>query len=331
MWQGGLVRRQQGHEGRSSARPQKVVGVMVVRNAAHLLGPVITFHRQMAGLDELLVVDNGSSDRTRQVLASVAAGDPGVRWREDSGSFRHGEILTDLARQAAADGATWVVPIDADEFWWTKVGPLRNVLVATPPEIGAWICPVVQFAQRRWVRHSHPAVLLTMTHVAQPHGRFDTAEDLVEAGEIGFVEMAYPEKVIVRASASVQFHDGSHSVAGFEGVGRPSTDIELLHAPLPSREALIARADHGRRVAAVRPDLRSGWHVRRWARLAGEGRLGSEWSANATRRGNLSLPNGRRHLARDFRLRQAAMVGITRRDRVLGPLRSMVGWPSATR
>jgi hypothetical protein len=304
----------------------KITAVMTVRNAADLLGAVIRHHRRAAGVDEVLVVDNDSADATPSLLERLAATDSAVRWRRDVGTFRHGEVLTELAREAADRGADWIVPVDADEFWWSRAGSLRATLLDTPDDVGAWICPVRQFVQRRRVLRSHPAALLTMTHAATPMGTPDTAEDLVTSGQIAFVEMDYPPKVVVRAGPDLEIHTGGHSVAGFEGVGRVSGDLEVLHAPLTSREALRRRAEHGRRVAAVRADLTSGWHVRRWARLADEGIIDEEWQANATRRGALDLPGGRRRdLVVDHRLREAARPGVSRADRVLGPLRSLTG------
>jgi hypothetical protein len=306
----------------------KVVGVMVVRNAADLLAAVIRHHRRAAGLDEVLIVDNDSTDATPAVLSRLSSADPGVRWRRELGPFRHAEILTGLAREAAERGASWVVPIDADEFWWSRTESLRHVLEATPADIGAWICPVQQFVQRQRVLHNHRAVLLSMTHLAPPRGEADMVEHLVETGEIAFVEMLYPPKVVVRASANLEIHTGSHTVAGFQGIGRPSEDLAVLHAPLPSREALRARAEHGRRVAATRKDLRSGWHARRWARLADEGIIDQEWRANATRGGAIELPGGvRRQLEYDERLRALALPGISWVDRILGPVRSITGQP----
>ena len=92
----------------------KLVGVMMVRNEADVLAINLRHHFGQ-GIDEFLIVDNGSSDGTDRILESFAE-DGRLRWVRDSGPYNQSGITTDLAREAGSLGADWVVPIDADEF-----------------------------------------------------------------------------------------------------------------------------------------------------------------------------------------------------------------------
>lgn len=105
----------------------KVFGITMVRDEAELLRVSIAHHLR-AGVDHVLVVDNGSSDHV----------------------------------------ADWVLPFDADEFWVTAPGRLRDVLSGSTA--GALRVQLRNFIQSRAERDSvDPTSLLTMTRrVAEP-------------------------------------------------------------------------------------------------------------------------------------------------------------------
>jgi hypothetical protein len=129
----------------------KVVAVLLVRDEQDIVATTIRYHRAR-GVDEVLVVDNGSTDRTVAILERMHRRDPAVRWTSEPGEYRQAEIVTGMAREAVARGADWVLPVDADEFWWSAE-PLRDVLERHGRDagLGALHCEVVNFAQERGV------------------------------------------------------------------------------------------------------------------------------------------------------------------------------------
>ena len=139
----------------------KVFGIVVVRNEADVIRLSILHHLAL-GLDRVLVIDNGSSDGTLGVLEQLHRDDPRVHWWFDPGPFRQVSLRTVLARTAYWEGADWVVPFDADEFWWVDGGDLRAVLAAS--DAGALRAEMINFVQRRdrhpgrsWSRTSAPS------------------------------------------------------------------------------------------------------------------------------------------------------------------------------
>lgn len=92
--------------------------VGLVKNEVDIIGHVIE-HLLGQGVDGILVVDNGSTDGTLEILKDWESRDDRVHVGNDSLTAHHQDfkmtLLSDTVRRAGAD---WVVPFDADEFWF---------------------------------------------------------------------------------------------------------------------------------------------------------------------------------------------------------------------
>ncbi len=169
----------------------KLFGVMMVRNEVDILG-VNLRHQFAQGVDQFLVVDNGSSDGTLGVLESFAE-DGRLHWIRDAGPYNQSEITTDLAREAGAMGADWVVPIDADEFWYAPQGTLKQVLGEATA--AALKVSMTNFIQRRAQLTSTPDALRHMVYRSEEVDvPAEDAQALFDAGKYSYVELgAYPK------------------------------------------------------------------------------------------------------------------------------------------
>src|SRR4051794_623766 len=199
-----------------------LVLTLTVRDEADVLDANLTFHLN-AGVDRILVGDNGSTDGTQDVLETYA-GDGSVEWTSvpDPG-FSQIDEVTRMAHEAATElRADWVINSDADEFWWPRGGSLPEVLGAIPHRFGSvrgmmrHFVPrprrAEDFAERMTVRVSAPVT--HKDHTFSPH--FKTAH---------------------RASPDVRIGGGSHEVFG------PGLllllgwyPFDILHFPLRSAE-----------------------------------------------------------------------------------------------
>lgn len=99
-------------------------------------------HMAEEGLDAILVADNLSTDATRSELERAAADLAGrcevIIDDDPEPGFYQSVKMTNLARRAAAAGAEWIVPFDADELWlardrvgWVLEHLSSEVMVAT--------------------------------------------------------------------------------------------------------------------------------------------------------------------------------------------------------
>ena len=80
-----------------------IVAVMMVRNEADVIGANLAYHLSL-GIDQILVVDNGSTDGTVAILERFAAGGR-VHVSHRPGPFLQAATTTELAREAFLRGA----------------------------------------------------------------------------------------------------------------------------------------------------------------------------------------------------------------------------------
>jgi hypothetical protein len=288
----------------------QVFGLMMVRNEADILRINLLYHLAL-GIDQFLIVDNGSTDDTPEILEELSRDTGRVHWTRDEGPYRQSEITTGLAHKAHQRGADWVVPIDADEFWHAPGGDLRGVLEQT--DAVALKVQLVNFVQRREQLEATPDGLLHLTRrVALPVGPLERVADLVRTRQAGFVETMYSPKYISRPSPTLEIGMGNHTVNGLAGSPAATDEIVCLHAPLRARSSLeVKMVDHGRRV----DDLAlpgQGWHVIRWHRMEQEGALELEWRANSYQDDCLDVYGLSHHLVYDPRLRDVVAPWVAR-------------------
>ena len=275
----------------------------MVRNEADIIRLNVLYHLA-SGIDRMVVVDNGSTDGTDKVLQQLSLEHAGVRWSRDDGPFLPSRVMTKLAREAFEEGADWVVPVDADEFWHAPGGGLRRALENA--EAGVLRAQAVNFIQRRSQRESSPDALIHMTRrTASPVGPPSHAQGLVESRQLAFVEKVYPQKCICRPTAEVEIETGHHSISRANGPRIRTEEIVCLHAPIRSRAALVERVTSASRAATAGRNPNQGRNRRRLAALQGEKAIDKEWAANSYEDGFLDVYGENHPVVFDPRLRDA--------------------------
>lgn len=291
-------------------RGVKVYGISVVRDEADIIGVSVAHHLSQ-GLDRIIVLDNGSTDGTDEILWQLAEGDERVRWRRDESPFDQAALTTALAREAHRLGADWVLPFDADEFWLAEGGDLKKILAAS--RAGTLSVEVVNFVQARRRTESTTEGLLDMTRrVAHPTKPGLRTRTLVESHRISYIEMIYPPKWISRTAPEMRIYRGNHKVEGVEGAQEKCEGIVCLHAVLRSRAVLESRV--GRRIrleeAGIGTDS-GGWHIAHWTRASEKGMMEQEWAANSYEDGYLDVYGERHNVVVDFRLRDVVAPHVS--------------------
>lgn len=222
-----------------------VTAIMMVRNEQNILPISVGYLLNNVRVDRLIIADNGSTNSTVEILSRLSQIDGRVRWTDVAGPWHPAEVATGLAREAHRDGANWIIVNDADEFFFIEGRKFRDVFVST--NAGALILEVRNFAQWSWVHSDHLHATEKMVFSASPVGDLASARRRVEGGEISFLQIKYPPKLILRGSPSLVVHRGNHDADGVDGDRIQLPEAEVLHAPLRAREHLYARIANGKK------------------------------------------------------------------------------------
>ena len=126
----------------------KLIMTLRTRDEADIVDAQISFHLN-AGVDLIVATDHLSQDGTLDVLESYARSGQLHLLRETADEMDEGARATRMSRVAATElGADWVIPSDADEFWWPRGGSLKEVLGSVPPRYGIVRALLRQFVPR---------------------------------------------------------------------------------------------------------------------------------------------------------------------------------------
>lgn len=108
----------------------KIWAVTMVRDEEDVIVPTCR-HLLAQGVDQIVVADNLSRDRTRARLDRLASQQPITVIDDLDPAYRQSEKMTRLAQMAGEAGADWIIPFDADELWLApRFASLRAAILA---------------------------------------------------------------------------------------------------------------------------------------------------------------------------------------------------------
>lgn len=125
----------------------------MVRDEADII-EVTVRHLRDEGVDRVLIADNLSRDGTRELLDDLGRSLPIDVVDDADPAYRQSEKMTELARRAAAAGADWIIPFDADEIWRARRGTIRDAVSRTDAAILA--APLFDHYSRPTFRRGTP-------------------------------------------------------------------------------------------------------------------------------------------------------------------------------
>lgn len=198
----------------------------MVRDEADVIGSTLT-HLANEDVDGIIVADNRSTDGTRDILADaqrtlscplVIVDDPEV-------GYWQSQKMSDLAKQAVDRGATWVLPFDADELWYSHIDRLGGLV------------------------RNHVDERCNLLN-ADLYNHFPTAID--ELGVSPFETIVWRQrnpgalpKVLFRWEPGSVIHQGNHGVTLPSGERAWPGQVELRHFPYRSAAQFVRKARNG--------------------------------------------------------------------------------------
>ena len=109
---------------------------LVVRDEEDILAANFDYHLAQ-GVDVILAIDHGSSDGTPDILRDYERTGRVRSFRDEARPHVQAPRVNRLLRVAAEEhGADWVIHCDADEFWMSAIGSLRDVFAAISERYG---------------------------------------------------------------------------------------------------------------------------------------------------------------------------------------------------
>jgi hypothetical protein len=141
-------------------------------------------------------------------------------------------------------------------------------------------------------------------------GESRQAQWLVEHRHAGYVETAYPPKLVSRSAAAMTIAVGNHGVDGVVGDIEPTHAITCLHAPLRARDRIVAKGEHAARMPSDSFASGDGWQPRRWEALPPE-EIEAEWRANSYDDVDLDVFGFAHPLVVDTHLRDAVLPHVS--------------------
>jgi hypothetical protein len=232
-----------------------IAAVTMVRDEDDIIGPVVC-QLLAQGVDRVWVADNMSSDKTRPLLEELAGRCPVTVVDDDEPGYYQPKKLMRLAALAAAEGAEWIVPFDADEWWYGTGGmTIGEILRRLPADV------VVSYGFDHVPRRGDP----------------DDPDPTRRIGWRRTVPQRLP-KVAYRWAADARLHYGSHDV---DHAGRREHHVlEYRHFGYRSLSQMIRKVRQGKAALDAAPGLHPmyGSHWRENGALA-DAQLAAQWEA----------------------------------------------------
>ncbi len=204
-----------------------VAAVSTVRNEVDIIEATVS-HLLEEGIERVYIADGLSTDGTREILDDLSLMAP-ITVITDGEPYHYQPKWVDrLAHLAASEGHDWIIPFDADEFWYANTDTrISEALRVIPPDVGVLTARMFQHAD--WDhRHIEP----------QP-----------------FPKVAY------RWCETARIANGNHSIQGVPGEVWPGI-LDIRELKYRSYEHFKRKIIE--RNATLDPSLpkTDGWHMR---------------------------------------------------------------------
>lgn len=215
-----------------------IAAVSMMKDEADIVVPVVC-QLFAQGVDRVWIADNMSTDKTRPLLDDLAVQFPITIVDDDEPGYYQPEKLMRLAAMAGGEGAEWILPFDADEWWYGLGGHTISQILATVP---AEVC--VNYGYDHVPRLDDPA---DQDPVRRMRWRRSDPQRL--------------PKVAYRWAADARLHYGSHDV---DHAGRREHHVfEYRHFGFRSLEQMGRKVRQGKQAldaaTALHPMYGSHW------------------------------------------------------------------------
>ena len=255
----------------------RLVMTILVKDEADIIEANIRTHASL-GVDAFVIMDNSSTDGTRDILIRLQK-EFEIVIIDEVGEYNQAKWMKSLAKIAKERlKADWVISNDADEFWIPK-----NKL--TLKENLAFKGSVLTIQRYNMLLLDKKEFFQSPYYVKNPI--FYSKENQLNSRKISITLTKIAPKTIVNPHGLIYLRGGNHKAlhianirdylrSGYDKIKR-FKDIEVFHYPIRSYAQFEKNIKNRKRLLESKKRINMGPHYRRWVELYNKGELEDEF------------------------------------------------------
>ncbi len=258
----------------------RIIMTILVKNEDDIIEENIRVHASL-GVDAFVVMDNDSTDETKEILKRLQDEFEIVVINE-SGLYNQAKWMKRLAMEAKKLGASWVINNDADEFWIPHDNrSLRDILSHKGSVITVHRYNMLLDTQS----YSDDFKFYDMHYRVQNPIYYDKNYQQNSA-KISILLAKNAPKVITNPHGLVLLRGGNHKALHVGNIRdyfrhydkiKRSSNLAVYHYPIRSFKQFEKNIQNRKMLLESKKHIRMGPHYRRWVRILNEGKLKEEF------------------------------------------------------
>ncbi|KKB58744.1 glycosyltransferase family 2 protein [Parabacteroides gordonii] len=242
----------------------RLIMTLLVKNEEDMLEENLIFHKAM-GVDEFIITDNNSSDRTPEIIRKYKEKGWIVEAIEEKATDYQQKKWVDrmIWKAKSVHKADWVINADADEIWYAPFGDLKTELVSSQANVLTceMKCVYPEEGKPFWQWGQTVEVVNDLE-------RYNLSRYSLFARQ--------NKKVIHRTAGYIQISMGNHKVTMFPKKVAKS-NIRIYHYNIRGKKPFLEKMINGGKQLEQNPKKHGGRHWRYFYQLYKEGLLEAEY------------------------------------------------------